>query len=340
MPNEYYAIILEFTPKSVNLGFAGESDPHVSIEPSSSIWKSFVCFSESETRYPSVLGLNSHALLVSEREQMVASLTHEQKNAVSQFSKGFGPRWFQWESDNYRTLAKLVKYLILSLLLVSNVSAKVFVVDGGLSATLKFQLCDAFLARKVATAVSFVPRAPCVMMAAGVENGLLVDFGWDECSIVSIFDLRCVSSKRLSQFAEENVHYLSQESGRGEFSQLQITAEDELIQAVFLSGDLSKAIWAEISSLDIDCRSPVAHHIVFCGLLAKIPGLTDRILTDVKLLAGAIPTKEKRGLGPWAGASLYCSVSLLKEEKSGWRSKEITKEKLHESWNELQLHNL
>lgn len=341
MANEYYAIILEFSPRSVKLGFAGEPEPHISVDSASPLWKSFIYPPTSETRYPSTLGLESHALLVSDKEHMVASLSEEQRSAVSRFNKGFGLRWFRWESDNYRTLAKLVKYLILSLLLVSNSSAKVFLVDGGLAAVQKFQLCEAFFARKVAVAVSFLPRAPCIMMAAGVENGLLVDLGWDECALVSVFDLRSIASKRLKHFGEENVHYLSlsQEKGTGEFDPSHITASNESLQAVFFSSGLAKAIASEILSLDIDCRSAVAQHIVFNGPLAKIPQFTDNTLKDVNQIAGTVSVKEKVGLGAWCGASLYCSVALLKEEKSNWRIKEITKEKLQDSWEELQALN-
>lgn len=330
MANEYYAIILEFTPKCVKAGFAGESEPHVSIVPSSFLWKRYVCSTESATRYPSVLGLDSHALLASHKEQMVASLSEEEKTAISQFNKGFGPDWFRWESDNYQTLAKLVKHLILSLLLVSNASAKVFVVDGGLAAVQKFKLCEAFFARKVARAVAFLPRAPCVMLGAGIENGLLVDLGWEECAIVSVFDLRTVAFKHLDRFAEENVHYLS----KGECDRL-----DELIETVFGAGGLAKEISAVIKALDIDCRSLVAEHIVICGLLASIPGFSEKLLAQTRLCTGLVSVNVKLSLGAWAGASLYCSVALLKGEKSGWRVKEITKEKLADSWQELQFLN-
>lgn len=337
MPNEYYALILEFTLKSVNLGFAGEQEAHVSVRPMSPVWKRFVFPSDASTRYPSVLGLGSHSLLDSDKKRIVASLSDNEKHALTQFNREFGHSWFCWGSDKYRTLARIVKYLVLSLLLVSNASAKIFVVDGGLAAAEKFQLCEAFFARKVAVATSFLPRALCAMVAAGVDNGLLVDLRWDACVLVSVFDLRSISTRRLEQFGEENLCYKSEEQKASNLTQAEIASL--LLDEAFFSAGLPKEIASEILSLGIDCRSLVAGNIVFSGPLSNNSKLTGKIILAVKEAAGHITVMQKAGLGAWAGASLYCSVALLKEEKSSWRIKEITKDILKDSWGDLQVLN-
>lgn len=345
MAHEYYAVIVEFSAQKVALGFAGEPQFHVCVTPTSPLWKKFV-YSDNEIRYPTFLGLGSHALLAEDKDKLRLCLSEDEKSTVSQYNKDYGTHWLCWKNDKFRALSRLVKHLILALLLISNASAKLFIIDGGMAAVEKALLCESLFAQNAAVAVTFLPRSPCLAISGGVENGTLVHFGWNECCVVCVCDLRCVSSRSLLEYSGESIHYLMVKSMRmnqdGDFALVstEMSIENETLQSLFSKDGLPARIAAEILALDIDSRPLVALNILFSGELALVLGLTEKIIEQVNHQLGTLQAQQTPCLGAWAGASLYCSVGLLRENPSKWKHKEITREKLSGTgWKELQYLN-
>ena len=132
----------------------------------------------------------------------------EKRSSFPSTTKDYGTHWFCWKNDKFRALSRLVKHLILALLLISNVSAKLFIIDGEWRLLRKRCYVSQLFAQNAAVAVTFLPRSPCLAISGGVENGTLVHFGWIECCVVCGCDLRCVSSRSLLEYSGESIHYL------------------------------------------------------------------------------------------------------------------------------------
>ncbi|CEP23163.1 unnamed protein product [Cyberlindnera jadinii] len=81
-----------------------------------------------------------------------------------------------------------------------------------------------------------------------------------------------------------------------------------------------------IKEVDIDLRTPLSSNIIIVGGLSNIPGIKTRIIYEINKRTKASGIKS---LGPWQGASLYCTTSLMTSSTSTRikNSGELTREK-------------
>ncbi|CCH41536.1 Actin-1 [Wickerhamomyces ciferrii] len=97
--------------------------------------------------------------------------------------------------------------------------------------------------------------------------------------------------------------------------------------------------------LPIDLRSTLFTNIIFTGGLTKIPGMKTRILNELQIESES-KIEALEALGPWAGASLYCSTSLMspsttagsKKSDELLRDRYLNGESILQDWTD-QLYN-
>ncbi|QBM86653.1 hypothetical protein METSCH_A12990 [Metschnikowia aff. pulcherrima] len=332
MSNEYYAVILEIDEREVKLGFAGESTAHVRVTSKTRLWKDLVPHSESRRSLPAFLQVDSHAISQSFKNDMLDELFSPgaYRDMLQAFERDRAEvKWFKWGSDNYRTLSAIVNLSLSSKLLVSPLKTKLFIIDKAYSALEKALVCKTFLRTNTAASITFLPYSPCCCISSGVENALVVALEWSSCKLVPVLDLRSLPAKELVQFTGESVHYsptLSHKTKNFEEVELEIYADKGIIEsALFLNGELPAKIAAVVKGLEIDSRACVAENIIFTGSLSQISGVKGRILTEVASHLPGYNVAGKVCLGAWAGASLYCSTTLLKQKSSEWKHLEISR---------------
>lgn len=352
MATEYYAVVLHFTPRLVQLGFVGEPRPHVELGPHSSMWNKFIPVSPDgiPRQYPGYLGTQSHALDFGARTKLVAAIENQPAlvKVVDQYNADFARNtWTNWHTNEFRDLARLVKHCVSSSLLISAARCKLFVVDSGFLAVEKFQLGSALLGHGACAAFSFLPLDPLCAIAACLDDAIVVNFAWLQCTVAVLADLRTLVTEHYTQYSEESVHYGSVANiGSGEFEEVEqrllgaFADTDDTDDSHLLHSEL-KTLAASIAklilTLELDTRAKVAPNIVFVGRLPDIPGFKTALLKHLKSQVPHLPISGKQCLGAWAGASLYCSTTLLRQENKKWKHREISKDRLDtEAWREFQ----
>lgn len=305
--SQYYAIILEFTQRELRLGLAGEAQAHVRLTPDSPEWKD-ADPPESSTCFPEYLQLDSHSLTSDTRDVLLQSVQRNQPN-LPQFARDRDlRRWADWSADGFAALSRLTRTLLVQRLLVSPSEVKLFVLDGGLCALDKYALCETMMSDRAAVSVTFLPHSPCCSVAAGVEDALVVSLGWLRCRVVAILDLRCVSQTETRRFSEQSLLYGEQE------------CDSEDLRGLCLE------IASQLRNLPSDTRPKVARNVLFVGL--ENPAFVNKIIESLQAAFPKYGVSAKVCLGAWAGASLYCSTSLLKQNTAKWRHMEISKRSL------------
>lgn len=339
MAHEYYAVVLEFAPRYIRLGFAGEALPHIEIGPRSSYWIA----PRSDAFLPAYLEAQSHALEPEQQKHVLEAIESELQHVCKAFRLDAEDNWANWNSDKYISLARTIKQLLVNKLLVSPNAVKLFVVDSGLAAVHKHDLCQAMLRDVVS--LCFIPRSPCSAIAANVEDAVVVHVGWEESTTVVLGDLRCVFVETSVDYLQEAIHYKLLEKTQ----QAGFDATETLIRKTSLDVQdngllslvegLAQNVSSIISKQPIDMRLSLAQNLVITGQLSDIPGFKTRLAQEAQRRLPRSSVKVKKCLGSWAGASLYCSTTLLRHDRTKWRHMEITKEKLADSWTELQEQN-
>lgn len=340
MANEYYAVTLEFSPRSIRLGFAGEATPHTEISWNTPVWNKFQTNKIPQKALPGYLETASHALSPEQQAQLTENVCElHEKVALTYRQDMTNNRFVFWQDDGYLALSRTLKHLLVAKLLISPGRTKLFVVDGGFSAVEKFQFCQALLTPTGIASVCFVPRSPCSAISANVENAVVVDFGWKDCSVVVVGDLRCILVDRFSRFSEEAVRYRLEEdlNSVGDLVVGRSGQKSVLENVLFGCDSLPQAIAQVIRKQAIDLRPVIAKNLVMTGELAHICGLKGRLIQEVQCLLPDVAVLGKETLGPMAGTSLYCSTTLLRHDRNKWKHLEVTREKLNtEAWKELQ----
>lgn len=356
MPNGYYAVILHFTSRSIQLGFAGESVPHVDLTPDSPIWKRFLPGNDTgvERKYPPFLMTESHSLDSRDKKLLVdvIELRLDHRKIVDQYNLDLAEsRWTNWHHNSYKDLVRLVKYCISKQLLVSPSRCKLLIIDGGFLALNKYQLGSSIFGLKASAAVTFLPQSPLCAIAAGVKDCIVVNIDWHECWVSILSDLRSLLMATYPQFTLEWVHYSHiLNSCLMEFKDVQLLLESPPLSQetsgresghgldmVFTGEGLPDLIARTIMKLEIDIRPEVAQNLIFLGSVSTIPGFKATLITQLQKRLPNLTVSGKQCLGPWVGASLYCSTTLLRQEQSKWKHKEILKDKLDtEAWKDFQ----
>lgn len=105
----------------------------------------------------------------------------------------------------------------------------------------------------------------------------------------------------------------------------------EVVESLFFEEDnLSQLIASNVIKLPIDLRPILLENIIITGEMSNIPGFKSRLIREVRnLVTGIVSCKITLGL--WAGCSLYCSTTLVRQNEEVWKSQEITKETLTKS---------
>lgn len=326
MATEYYAVICEISPRALRIGFAGESIPLVCLEPSLPLWRKYRPSSDKDI-YPRLFDLDSHLLTPEQRKKLTKSVQNspEDQSLLETYRKDAADGKFVfWGNDAFRALGRLMKHIITKELMVSPRNVKLMVLDYGYSAVERFQLCRALLGPAgCAHSVYFISRAPCVSMSASVEDAIIVDFGWLECRISVLGELRIVKETGLEELCEEVICYRAlRDTGAGIEETL-----DYLVKESSMLLDLPAAIARLVGDISIDLRPQVLQNIVFCS--SVVPLSTQReLVKQIQQLLPKLQVSGKHCLGAWAGASIYCSTTLLKHDLYQLRDREVTAEKL------------
>lgn len=351
MPNEYYAVVLKFSPRRIELGFAGESAPNVDITPDSPTWKQFLPSYkvDSERQYPAYLMTKSHSLEPEDRAMVIESieLTPECRKLVDRYNLDLDEnRWTNWHHNNYNDLARLVKHCVSSRLLISLSKCKFMVVDTGMLAVTKHQFSSAMFGQKAGVAITFLPHSPLCAISAGVDSAIIVNFDWDNCWVAVSSDLRLLLVSTFPEFSIESLHYAQ----AAKDSNLAFHDADLLLYSPLepdlletdehtLCGalkELPKLIARLIMRLDIDVRPEVARNVIFLGEVAQVAGFKSMFISRLQAELPAMTVSGKQSLDSWAGASLYCTTTLLREKHAKWKHKEVSKDKFDaDAWIEV-----
>ncbi|GEQ66435.1 hypothetical protein JCM33374_g98 [Metschnikowia sp. JCM 33374] len=338
MSNEYYAVILEFSSREIKLGFVGDSSEHTRVTPESPLWKKFVPASKSTSTSPAFLQVDSHAIPVDLKDELLQSFNclSPYQDVLSAYEADRNAlKWYDWELDEYVTLSIIVRVLLSTRLLISPLKTKIFVIDSEFSAANKATLCKTFLGMKTAVTITYLPFSPCCCIGAGVENALVVSLDWSSCKVVPVLDLRSLPAREYVQFSGESIHYspaIRHNSKTFEEIESDILSNDTIMEkAFFIENCLPAAIAGFVKSLDLDSRTCVAENIIFTGVRSHIPGIKGRLLTEIANFLQGYDVSGKVCLGAWAGASLYCSTTLLKIKGSEWKHMEVSKVNLEKN---------
>ncbi|PSK38697.1 hypothetical protein C7M61_002636 [Candidozyma pseudohaemuli] len=331
MANEYYAVILEISAQEINIGFAGEAAPSISIRPGLPIWNRYQ--PPCKETYPRYFQLQSHSITQEQKEEILLSLkddneSHRSLNAYQEAQRK-GEFAF-WEQDGYESLSRLLKHIVTKQLMVTPRYVKIMILDDDSSALDKFQLCSALLGPLgCATSVFFIPRAPCISMAASVEDSLVVDFGWLECRVSALSELRVVKHTVTETYSEETIRFKGAESDNN--------AENAASKDFAKFAGLPKLLAKLVGELAVDVRPQVLQNLVFFGDIASID-LQRHVVKETQKEFPKLTVSGKYCLGAWAGASIYCSTSFLKHDMNALRHKEVTMEKLRTGkWKDVFL---
>lgn len=331
MANEYYAVILEISARKINIGFAGEAAPSISIRPDLPIWNRYQ--PPYKETYPRYFQLQSHSITQEQKEEILLSIKddNESLNSLNAYQEAHRRGEFAfWEQDGYESLSRLLKHVVTKQLMVTPRYVKIMILDDDSSALDKFQLCSALLGPLgCATSVFFIPRAPCISMAASVEDSLVVDFGWLECRVSALSELRVVKHTVTETYSEETIRFKGAESDDG--------SESAASKGFAKFAGLPKLLAKLIGDLAVDVRPQVLQNLVFCGDIASID-LQRHLVKETQKEFPKLTVSGKYCLGAWAGASIYCSTSFLKHDMNALRHKEVTMEKLRTGkWKDVFL---
>lgn len=330
MSKEYFAVILEFNCQEVKLGFAHEPKEHVCIVPGHPLWDRYIML-ENRDHVPSYLEFFSPCVDLELRKLLQSNAENDPKlsKMLLQYSSdGKNLEWYDWEADRFMALARLIRHLISSSLLISPSSSKLFLVDTGLSAVSKRNFCDAVFEQQASASVSFLSHSLCSSMASGVRDALVVDLGWKSCKMSSVVDLRIVDCSESIEVSREASHYKyvlnSEFKGFGAVEKQLWGASDPNALHSFSLQLLPQMIAHIIKKSSLETRRRLAEHIIFTGKLSNCHLLLELILSEVSQHLHTIRASALENLGSWAGASVYCSTVLLKEEYEDWKNMQIS----------------
>lgn len=320
MAHEYYAVILEVSPRFVRIGFAGESAPHNTFDSSSAPWAMHVLAAVQPAEEPRFLGFDSHLLTPDQQRQLHTAYADDEDTqmALQMFKKDcIEKKTVAWSHDEFRLLARFVRHLLLYELLVSPDNVKLFVVnDESWSVVHRLGMSRSLLSSRISS-VMFLPRFPMIAMLALVEECMVVDVSWEGASVVAVSDLRVVSLRVLEDVSEERLHYT-----RGSFEEGRIE-------------NVCEEIVRFLDALPVDIRPGLAKNIVFVGT-AFNRSIEDSLVGGLRARLPRMDVCKRANLGVWAGASIYCYAVLLQLDRREWKHRELTLDKIQRGkWDVL-----
>lgn len=301
MSNDYFPVLLQFSSTAVELGFAGERCPHIILRHDHPLWKKYVPQLGTCT-FPRYLGLESRVLQSADRVAFEKLAEEKYAEILKRYRSDFEQKlWVDWAQDMYFSLVRVVKYLLHLSLLISPLKCKLFVIDSGIAAIDKSRFCLAVIGSQCAILVTFIPCSPCIAIGAGLENALLVNREWELLEVVAVVEWRRVWLKLYFDVSQEGLRYATDEYKENE----NILIGEHIMEAIDL--------------LDVHIRANCRENIVFCNIPEPVASLVTK--SHPGLVARA-------SLGVWTGASIYCSTTLLRQDRVNWKKLEITREKI------------
>lgn len=329
MSNEFYIILVEFDTRSVKLGFAGERLPQSIINANSPLWNASVFSTEKVGDTPTHLNMGSHALEPDQRKQVEESLKDEKKYlaALRSHERDTPAQWFNWLSDHYRSLTRVIKTALSSQLLVTPRKCKLFIIDTDMSAAEKFLLCKQVLGFGCAASVLFLPHAPCSCLSAGTPDALIIRITWKNCAIVAVEDLRVVSVKTYQEFGIESLHYGVVSADTDTFDEIQERVERHMQEPEYISS-LASLVRRSIGLLSSDTQLKIREKILIEMSFPTSSSIQIPLLQSINWDMGNVKFKGVLALGSWAGASIYVSTTLLKRPSKLWKLMEVDRLKL------------
>lgn len=345
MSNEYYALILEFNARVVKLGFAREAIEHVQLTPSHPTWQKYAFQQQSQVE-PSFLGLSSHCL---DNELKIELLGNSRSDSalermLEQYQKDYDlVQWFDWSTNGFVELSRLVRHLISTSLLVSPLFTKLFVVDNGLLALSKRMFCETMTKMLTCAAVVFLSYSLCTSIASGVSDALVIDFGWETCKIYTVIDYRVVRREEFVEFSHESIHYrIMKNRGADSFSEVEMVIQDAVCESEDVFAELGleqlpEVIANLIQKTAIDNRPLLSQNIIITGFFAQYSRFQMECFQETTKALQTLSANGLENLGAWCGASIYCSTILFTENYDDWKHMQIGSGKLTvESARELE----
>lgn len=209
------------------------------------------------------------------------------------------------------------------------VNAKIYILeDDPHNEKYKRIVIDVLLNVLQARAVLFVPSSLMVSLGAGVSDCLVVDGGWNWFHITPIYDGRILSNMcRFTNRAGRSLHYflldrnpsmsfndIEKLTHGSDNSIIPYLLPDSSIWGKLEESSVSDLISTTLLNLPVDIQSSLASNIIFVGGLSKIEGFTDKVLHQVQATlqerSSKLHVSTSPSLGPWAGASIYCSTII------------------------------
>ncbi|ODV86570.1 hypothetical protein CANARDRAFT_185764, partial [[Candida] arabinofermentans NRRL YB-2248] len=292
-------IVLQIGSRFINIGIAGESEPLLTFSTQNfSQMQLFQIENDSHK-------LNTAAIYDLQRFNYLfapnLSIYKEKTTLINSFQ-------YNLDSHLFRILHHLFRRLKLDV-----IKSKIIILEPfELNQIYKKSLTDQLLLHLQARSITFIPSPLMNTVAAGVRNGLVMDFGWNFTVSQSIFDLVVL----------ENTSMLTTIAGHTIPSWLKYKPIEQLFyddESTWEKNDLDEKspvqlLLDQLKQLPIDIRKEMVNCVILTGGISKIPGfrLRFRKELDSKLDKHAKESKIVNTLGEWRGASLYSSTILLR----------------------------
>lgn len=234
-------------------------------------------------------------------------------------------------------LEKLLRYIFNNQLLTDAKQQRVMIIPPANCPIYYKQLISRVLFNRFqVNSIIFQPAPPLALLAAGTRNGLVIDFGWDELSVIPVYDLREMipqtkSTTRGSRKIHEKLTELISATSEltPSFSHIDQMLcktsntdyrDDENILSVINDVLFHKSedthdddselnivdlVFKVVSQLDMTTRGEVLSNIVFTGIYTNVKGLKTEIVKRIRQVDSI--SRGVNTLGYWQGASIYLS---------------------------------
>ncbi|KAA8905006.1 hypothetical protein TRICI_005334 [Trichomonascus ciferrii] len=282
---------------------------------------------------------------------------------VESMSEIDSPWLWEAEKQNSVHLERLLRHMFNQELLVDAKQLRVMILPPtNCSIPLKQFISRVLFNRFNVTSITFQPAAPLAVLSSGSRCGLVIDLGWEELTVVPVYDLREMIPQssstvrgakafhgRMAEILREegnedmSFHQVENHINHGDLRDASQTALKTAVEDVLFTTpqdgheddnemNVVDLVAKVLNRLDIETRGAVSDNIMFTGIYSNIKGLQSMIIQRLKEKIGT--ARGIKTLGYWAGASLYVSSiewCLVHDERSRFPG-EISRDRFDERW--------